>query len=620
MADQSSITPGAPETQGFSDFTIDPSLGQSIPNPGPIPQSQGPPTTGVPFNDPTSGFNQQQFAKAPDVFASLLKLTPTIQLTTEGQEYVKNFLATILDDHFLIKNLKAIYINQPQKAILITHGAHAGFLILFEETLNTVIDDQIVDYNIYQNNQMRNIPIARVAITAAIKCVLQMGFNVTALDQFNLLGIEIIRQRDYANNRFMKLADRIRSVFHLNSLTSNPFTAPIRYSDILTGSTVNIFTDIRDIQNSMDIISPHETKPRVDFGCRVVINYPTTQPTYGQSNKAALELGTIGGYAQFIEDVTTNIYSPQAVSPKYTPVIHITDISTVFSTPSLLGLLITTFYETFCVNRQYQKAYFDLALDNNSRNIQYLFPQDAEGRVIPGLDTIEGRQHILNSPHFNLPLLVLDLTEGSYIISSLQHNDFVSINNFIKYHMCSSLNVPYIVPDIFDRYWEEYTGVITSSSGKALDSRYASDFLSAIDTTKDYAKCKGLLSIYQNPVDKVNILKNIYQDYFTVQHVTSIYKVNINWLIEVRNILRSMVVIDQNNINLFEGAHILDLSADISNYAQMYGNIANSFVPYQQNRSMYGNFNNYSYYPHIQPMAQPQTGYGQATPQFQSNL
>jgi hypothetical protein len=596
---------GAPNTgTNFQDFQTDPTLGQTI-------QPNVPPQT----SQPNPNFSQPQ---APNPWVTLSKLGPSHELSQDGKDYVKILLDTILSDQFLVKGLSAVYLNVPQQSLLITHGHNVGFLILFEETLNTIVDDQLTQYySVQTHNFLRNLPISRLAITAAIKTLMQMGYNIQDINSFNLLGIEIIRPSDY--KRVSKLTDRIKSAFMLNGMTATPFASPIQYPSLLDQASVNIFSDIKDVHNSINTISTHGIQPRVDIGCRIIINYPVQQ-SFGV-NKASCEIGSIGGYVQFIEDLSTNIYTPQAVSPKYTPLIHITDISTAFPTPSLLAILLTTFYETFCVNRQYQKAYYDLTIDTtNIRNIQYLFPMDAEGRTIPGLDTIEGRQAILNSPHFNPPLLVLDVTEGNYCLSSIQHNDFASVNNLIKYHLCSALNMPYLYNDIFDKQWEEYTGFLASANGGLVDSRYCSDFLSTVDAIKDYNRARGLLSIYQNPQDKVNLLKSIYAENLVINSVTSIYKINIAWLVEIRNIIRPYMHLDMNQVSMYEGAQILDLSADISNYTQQYNNIHNAFAPLQQNRSQYGNISGYNYNPHIQPMQQPAVSPNYGAPLFQSPL
>jgi hypothetical protein len=583
MSIEDNIKEGAPDPGNFQDFKVDPTLQDTAPN---FQTQGGPQATAVPppiyqQNNPYGQPNFQGYAKAPEIISNFLQLAPTISLSTDGEQYLNQVIRIITDSQFLVKNLKVDILSSPQKSVLVSLGNQYGYLILFEETLKTALDNQIIDYKINPNDPNRNIPISRIATATAVNNIIKLGYNVPE-SKFILLGSDIIRPKDYQNNGATKLADRIKSIFRLQEMSSNFLSSSIVYPDILRGSTLSIVMDYNEIRANMDLFNPHCIMPRVDYGCKLLLNYPTNQTGYSQNVRSSFAIGSIGGYTQFIADTTYGGYN---VGPKYTPIVHITDISTPLPTPGLLPLLISTFFNIFISRKQWKQPYYNLTEDNGHHDIAALFPLDAEGNApVRGLDSVEGRQSILNSDHFNPAIMVLDITEGNYLLSSMQNQNFINLNNLIKHQTIHSLKVDYINHDIFvDAPWEEYTGMIKQGEQLA-DSRFFSDFLTAFNVKRDYNLTAPLLNIQIDPQERVRIMKMLYGEDFIVQAVTNVYRINIEWLLEIQGYLKQLIVIDSRNIGLDTGNQIIDFSSDINSYIQNQPNISAIYAPYAQTR------------------------------------
>jgi hypothetical protein len=631
----------------YANFQTDPNI--QVPNAPFQQQSEQPqqgagaPETNAQYINPqqqqmnTQGYTQQP---APDIFLQLMSLAPTIQLSPEGQDYYKKLTDIILSDQFLSRPIKIIPLTVPQKGIFIFYPSATnplsdkegvGIVVLFEETLKTAVDNSIYDYE--NNNPIyKAIPESRTAINAAIQDIMQKQFNIYESKVY-ILSVQIVRPQDYKYDRVIKLADYIRNTFRLNDmcLNGNSLNSPFKYQQIFPNSTLDVSTNYDQITDFSNLVSPHAVQPRRDFGCRVSIKYSDSHAPFNAKVKNYLDLGIIGGYTQFIAANNNgyNYYSNPAYAnmpygmsnpvlddnPRFTPLIHITDIATVYPTPAILPILMSFFFKIFLINKQFQVPHLDITDKNDRRNISYLFPPDANtNEILSELNSPEGRIRLLNSRYFSVPVLVLDVSEGSFPLTGFNNTEITSLNNYIRNIICNAFGV-YVTNDIFEAQWEEYTGIVNDGIN-IIDSRYFSDYLTIMSIHHDIGKAAPSLNIADTPINKKNYLENLYSGYgLTIQSVTTMYKISLAWLMEMYSILNKFVIIDEHNSNFGPGIATVNVNPDI-NYQQVFNQACSVYsIPLNQSRHTFGGGSPINYYSHVAPPQQRQF-----TPGFQSKI
>lgn len=293
-------------------------------------------------------------------------------------------------------------------------------------------------------------------------------------------GAVVIAPQDY--NRPEKMAHHIIDTLYGSQIA---MAQNMDVTAFTKGSNFIVNTDMAQVRNYMDQISPQSILPRMDVGF-VLMCSPSNQNPRGMYQQGRNNMETIlqnavpvlavGGYTEFVKS------NMQAQTDKpFIPVFRITHIASRVPLTGMIHLALALASDVFLGNSRHWLSQFN-TFAKNKPNVGNLIqdPQATKENVLWHAETPQQLQTFLNT-YTTPPTLFLDVIEGMARLPNMHAFANKGLNGFIRNSAADFMKMP-ITNDnnqaLIEPYFAEVTGHLGLGStsqpdAAAYDSRHA---------------------------------------------------------------------------------------------------------------------------------------------------
>lgn len=382
-----------------------------------------------------------------------------------------------------------------------------------------------------------------------------------AIDQFINKGVSVanailVGPEDYGKsaNMFQYICDVI------DVATNNPSIQ----MDASSFSNVDILvsTNLSEAEDTLRKMYPHTVLPRMDVAATFKIQDPRNR-----EDQAAIAVVT--GYTDFIGNSIQQGYGPATI--KFSPIFHM-EIHSPIADPCLMGLVLPSAIDIFCVNHQWLRVY-----DNygpNDLNLGLLIP--ASNTLAPwrAKDRNE-RDDFIRKYVDPVPNPVLDITAGKAQIPLVKYlvNDQNQINIF-KQKLANFFGGidPNIIPNPIDLGPQDiinYTGIvqdITEGKDALVDSRKI-DYLHIANKSNSVERAQLWLNYWPDPSVRSKALHEFYPSKWENRFSTTLRVINADFLNMMNYLLkeRRITFIYENRYDSTFGGGLFDPAMNLLN-------------------------------------------------------
>ena len=503
-------------------------------------------------------------AGAPNAFERARRLINNIgafgAISEAGTAYLNTIMSKLVDTY----NARCWIISKPATAMVVAYGSKVIILIMGE----SVPPVMRTDLNPY-------VAMA-VPITENWKTMCTSGRSE---DRFDMTGAEVsqvivVTPEDYPNVGIMY--NRIAELITVQTQTD---IKELSMDDIVRNYNLRVSVNMDEVNAYMNGHFPLAVKPRADYGFMVYINdrnrnNTMVQQAYGNDayNPAEEAFGVVTGYTEFIPAPGTNnmgIMFGQSTQ-HFIPVVHISYIGGMLPTLGTAAMLIPLAYEIFLNNGLWAAPYRNIG--KNRPNLGNLWPDPANGGAPVQFENQAQVNAALQSL-FEPPILVLDVTEGSFHIPALSSFTMPQATNelakeFSEFLRVGGLDGQINLPEFSSLFYREYCGSIPARNNEIKDSRWY-DFLSTMTIySSDYARVRYMLNRGTDPRIRASQLREFFSE-MKLLYDCSVAAIHTNTLRLLMSACQSRTQLSITGLSGQMQQQQLDMTAILQNTAGM---------------------------------------------------
>lgn len=338
---------------------------------------------------------------------------------------------------------------------------------------------------------------------------------------------------------------------HLNAiLSSDPVANPITAS-IMQGDQLMLTVNNRECMQFVERCSPHGIPARHDLSFKLSVmpkgqNYQNRNDLFGQYRSDATDIAVVTAYVE----IQTGPIDPMTGIPKFTPVIHITDVVSKIQDVRMYIMLVALAAEVF-IRAEHWKNQFThfsqtepnlgaLMMDPNTKDLMFLSsPQELDSFI---------------RTYLTAPIMVLDITDGRARIAgtelfTLQDKDaraalrrayegiFTTVNN-------TTLPAG-VEPCALFGY--EFTGLVPLN-GQLRDTRWIDYLALAVNYKQDKQTIAQFLTRFQNgkPQERFELMTKFYPEAKALYSNNMVF-LDLGFIQAIQNEMRGFVQLAPNS-------------------------------------------------------------------------
>lgn len=399
-------------------------------------------------------------------------------ISVHGTEFVKAVRQQLEDPSRGIK-IETRQLPEPSGSMLFAYGQQ-GIILNFEEAIS--IDPA-----------MPKSAVNSLAVRSA-KAI--MG------NEFKVLNSIIISPEDYGRPKHTAdhLADTLRAT--ASSQVSNMTI------EAMAKSQFSVDIDASNTRSFLDSISPHAVRSRGDIGFTINMrrdDLPSLNPNPNYQQATFSPIIGVTAYVEFLQTMDND-----GITPKYLPVIHITEIASKLPTFYMAATAIAVAADLF-IGKQLWKNQFS-SFDKNKPNIGNLII-DPETNQPWTAGSAELRDQFINH-YCKRPVLAIDVTDGRARIPKLEKladpstEAQASVRKIFGDFLGISIPAN-ITPG--NCVFQEFVGIV-SRGGELYDSRIV-DYLTCVQGMGNNPRIGDLLRRDSNPIPRAELIKELMSDF-----------------------------------------------------------------------------------------------------------
>lgn len=329
-----------------------------------------------------------------------------------------------------------------------------------------------------------------------------------------------IDDNSYGPGYVEAMACGIINIFHTNTIAQQiDLTA-------LKQQRLHIDTSLSAVTQYFQAWSPHAVMPRTEFGF-VLSAVPQN---YNPNNKASkgsfydsmvsglIPLAAVSGYVELINENRTS----QAGTPLFTPVVHISEVSTQIPSLRMLELLICIF-SNLSVSRRFWQRQFENFAENEPNIGNMIF----DGTKTPPepyrvSSLIELDAFLRNS--ISDPCIVMDVVDGRFRIPGIEMFAMQDKQQLLLTELGGLINTELPKSQVSAALWSEYIGVFADNNAIPTDSRYL-DYLRLMVNNKHQSPAVLPFATRipdADPKARVQALRNFYPTLRVTNNCTTV--------------------------------------------------------------------------------------------------
>ena len=324
---------------------------------------------------------------------------------------------------------------------------------------------------------------------------------------------------------------------------------------------IQIDSDLANVKHLFEQLSTNAVFSG-DFG--FIANLVDKSPNRNAPPVDPKPIFAVSGYVEFVNNDHCQI---PAAPGTFTPLVHITDIVSVLTTPRLLGLVLPVAGHIL-IDKGLWKHPFSVFGSKTDINIGNLITDKTTGVPMDVKDETGFRQMFHEKEgYITKPILYIDVRSGAAGIPYINRMSTAADQNYLIKMICGFLNIAPPLATLGMNFVKEIVGVIeTSKSGRFSNLQDTRDFtyLYAMARLKKWnEKLEGLLIRADNdPAVRFNLIREINGGEITPTYCSNTVILDGQFMAHIAQALSQKINIEDNLATNISGINLSQLAAN----------------------------------------------------------